>query len=220
MGDECHLPSVAKEVLKRGQVGTHNSHGHSYWIGQKVLLGFSTTSYGKTQMNILANSILLISSCVKVWPVISKQLSCMCVCVWVCVCGQMMVFRGPFTSHRHSKWKLAVSEGHASLASINLLFRLWILGWFKIAISLQLLLTQLLVDECFLWFLVAAEIIFTRRCSEILLLEYSLILEQRLSPQYGPCTNLWDKKSTGKKLLRATKSRGESGHVWVAFGAM
>lgn len=99
MGDECHLPSEAKEVVKRGQVGTHNSRGHSYWIGQKVLLGFSTASYGKTQTNILANSILLISSCVKVWPVISKQLSCVC----VSVCRQMMVFRGPFTSPRHSK---------------------------------------------------------------------------------------------------------------------
>lgn len=194
MGNECHLPSVAKEVVKRGQVGTHNTHGHSYWIGPKVLLGFSTTSYGKTQTNILANSILLISSCVKVWPVIFRQFSCVC----VCVCKQKMVVRGPFTRHRHSEWKLAVSEGNASVASINLLFRLWILGWFTIAISLQLLLTQLLIDECFLWILVAAEISFTRRCSEILLLEYSLILEQRLSPQYGPCTNLWDIKPTGK----------------------
>ena len=100
MGNECHLPGVAKEVVKRGQVGTHNTHGHSYWIGPKVLLGFST-SYGKTQTNILANSILLISSCVKVWPVISRQFSCVCVCV--CVCRQKMVFRGPFTRHRHSE---------------------------------------------------------------------------------------------------------------------
>lgn len=29
-----------------------------YWAGQKVTLGFSVTSYGKTQMNFLANPIL------------------------------------------------------------------------------------------------------------------------------------------------------------------
>ena len=29
-----------------------------YWTGQKVLLGFYITSYGKTQMNFLANLIL------------------------------------------------------------------------------------------------------------------------------------------------------------------
>lgn len=37
MGDECHLPSVAKEVVKRGQVGTHNSHGRGV-IGLAVVL--------------------------------------------------------------------------------------------------------------------------------------------------------------------------------------
>ena len=30
----------------------------SYWVGQKVLLGFPVTSYGKTRMNFLANPIL------------------------------------------------------------------------------------------------------------------------------------------------------------------
>ena len=33
-----------------------------YWVGQKVCLGFSITSYKKAQMNFLANPILSVES--------------------------------------------------------------------------------------------------------------------------------------------------------------
>lgn len=56
MGDQCHLAGVAKDVVKRGQVGTHNRH-----LSQ---LPFTTCS-------------------AKVQPGISRQLSQWSVCVCV-----------------------------------------------------------------------------------------------------------------------------------------
>ena len=51
-------------------VGCHRLLRSLCWVGPKSLLGFSVTSFGKTRMNILANSIWYTSFwfCLNHWP--------------------------------------------------------------------------------------------------------------------------------------------------------
>ena len=62
------LPSIYKDFRMHKKIHTHKIQYiicltntikslplRKYWIGQKLRLGFSITSYTKTQMNILAN---------------------------------------------------------------------------------------------------------------------------------------------------------------------
>ena len=56
-----------------------------YWVSQKFCLGFSVTSYGKTQMNCLANPILGEMS--GIWKMYSE-------------CYSSITFLGPEKEHR------------------------------------------------------------------------------------------------------------------------
>ena len=48
--DQTHVAFMGRQILY---------HCSKYWVGEKVLWGFSGTSYGKTQMHLLANLVFM-----------------------------------------------------------------------------------------------------------------------------------------------------------------
>ena len=75
-----------------------------YWVGQKVSLGFSVTSYGKTQMNCLANPILGEMS--GIWKMYSE-------------CYSSITFLGPEKEHRKYVWGFFFFFFNLTLGSVQ-----------------------------------------------------------------------------------------------------